>query len=151
MRELTHRQWLFIQEYLRDLNGRAAARRAGYGPGAASSVASRMLRQPHVRGVLDAAMERRAHEARISARGGAAGEGLWGALACQTKKSGPWRWKRVGSSSARMKTSLSVPPSPLLLQASCGYVGETFGTGRFSIMCAPPGLKSSRNWSVATA
>ena len=56
---MNRRQELFIQEYLVDLCGTAAARRAGYGHKGAGSQASRLLRNPQIRAAVDAAMEER--------------------------------------------------------------------------------------------
>lgn len=46
--KLTPKQKAFAQEYLKDLNGKQAAIRAGYAPIGASVQATRMLQFPHV-------------------------------------------------------------------------------------------------------
>ncbi len=46
--ELTPKQQRFVEEYMVDMNGSAAAVRAGYGPKGASSSAYRLLNLPHV-------------------------------------------------------------------------------------------------------
>ena len=46
--ELTHKQSAFLEEYLKDRDGRAAAIRAGYSPKAADSVAHNNLAHPVV-------------------------------------------------------------------------------------------------------
>lgn len=51
--ELTDKQRLFIEEYLVDLNGAAAARRAGYSPDTAKEMAYENLTKPHIRGEID--------------------------------------------------------------------------------------------------
>ena len=56
---MNRRQELFIQEYLVDLCGAKAARRAGYGSKGAAGQASRLLRDPEIRRAVDAAMEER--------------------------------------------------------------------------------------------
>lgn len=55
-RELTPRQRAFVSEYLKDRNGKQAAIRAGYAPGAADVQASKMLALPKVRAAVDAAI-----------------------------------------------------------------------------------------------
>lgn len=45
---LTAKQARFCAEYVQDLNGTAAARRAGYSPGSARAIAGQLLAIPHV-------------------------------------------------------------------------------------------------------
>ena len=47
----------FVQEYLVDLNGKEAAKRAGYSERTAASQASRMLRDPDVKAYRDALLQ----------------------------------------------------------------------------------------------
>ena len=51
---LTPKQHRFCIEYLKDRNGKAAAIRAGYSPGAAAQQAYELLQLPKVRSVVDA-------------------------------------------------------------------------------------------------
>ena len=57
---MTQKQWLFVQEYLVDLCGAAAARRAGYSPAGAKNAAWRLLRDPEVKTIVKEEMEKRA-------------------------------------------------------------------------------------------
>ena len=59
MKKMTRKQELFIQEYLVDLCGAAAARRAGYSGKGAKNQAWRLLRDPEIKRAVDAAMEER--------------------------------------------------------------------------------------------
>jgi len=52
-RPLTAKQERFAREYLVDLNAAAAARRAGFSARSAKKIASRLLRHPAVRQILD--------------------------------------------------------------------------------------------------
>lgn len=52
MPQLSDKERRFVEEYLKDLNGSAAARRMGYAPNSAATVAYRMLRTPAVRRVV---------------------------------------------------------------------------------------------------
>ena len=56
---MNRRQELFVQEYLVDLCGAKAARRAGYAQKHARCQGSRLLRDPEIRRAVDAAMEER--------------------------------------------------------------------------------------------
>jgi single-stranded DNA-binding protein len=47
------RQLLFVHEYLKDLNGKQAAIRAGYSPKTAESQASRLLRNVKVQNLIN--------------------------------------------------------------------------------------------------
>ena len=62
---MTQKQWLFAQEYLVDLNGAAAARRAGYSAGGAKNAAWRLLRDPEVKRLVKEEMEKRAKVVRL--------------------------------------------------------------------------------------
>lgn len=66
-RELTPKQSRFVEEYLRDLNGSAAAKRAGYGKTDDSSrrYAIELLHKPHLAQVIDEAMQRRAERVEV--------------------------------------------------------------------------------------
>ena len=59
------RQEMFVREYLVDLCGAAAARRAGYSPKGAKSRASRLLRDPEIKEAVEAAMEERVRRIEI--------------------------------------------------------------------------------------
>lgn len=65
---MNRRQEVFIQEYLVDLNGAAAARRAGFSPKHARATACRLLKNPEVKAAIDAALEKRRQETEISAK-----------------------------------------------------------------------------------
>ncbi len=65
MTRLTPRQRRFVEEYLIDLNATQAASRAGYKNTSAFKNAHRLLKKPHVRAALDAALEDRAERATI--------------------------------------------------------------------------------------
>lgn len=54
---LKPQQRRFVQEYMVDLNGTAAAVRAGYGERNAASTASRLLRRPEVQAYRDALLK----------------------------------------------------------------------------------------------
>ena len=56
---MNRRQELFVQEYLADLCGAKAARRAGYAQKHARCQGSRLLRDPEIRRAVDTAMEER--------------------------------------------------------------------------------------------
>ena len=56
---MNRRQELFVQEYLVDLCGAKAARRAGYAQKHARCQGSRLLRDPEIKRAVDAAMEER--------------------------------------------------------------------------------------------
>lgn len=62
---MTRRQERFIEEYLLDFNGAAAARRAGFCERSAASYASRILKEPEVRKVLQEKMARRAQQMQL--------------------------------------------------------------------------------------
>jgi phage terminase small subunit len=50
---LTPKQRAFVREYLKDSNGTQAAKRAGYAANSAAETASKLLRNPKVRAMLD--------------------------------------------------------------------------------------------------
>jgi phage terminase small subunit len=64
---LTLRQQRFVEEYLRDCNGRQAAIRAGYSVKTAEVQASENLRIPNVQAALAAAMAARSQRTQITA------------------------------------------------------------------------------------
>src|SRR6185437_3980436 len=64
---LTARQALFVEHYLIDLNGKEAAIRAGYVPGAAKVRAAKLLRCLAVRRAVAPAMAARAARSGIAA------------------------------------------------------------------------------------
>ncbi|HEX4194789.1 MAG TPA: terminase small subunit, partial [Stellaceae bacterium] len=64
---LAPRQVFFVEQYLIDLNGKAAAIRAGYAPDAAAVRAAKLLRRAAVRQAVAAAMAARAARTAITA------------------------------------------------------------------------------------
>ena len=64
---MNDRQRAFAREYLVDLNGTAAATRAGYKPSAAKHIASRLLKDPEIAALVAQGKERRAEKKRITA------------------------------------------------------------------------------------
>lgn len=64
---LTARQAAFVREYLVDLNGADAVRRAGYSHVGAKAEASRLLARPNIAAAIAAAMAERAQRVSISA------------------------------------------------------------------------------------
>lgn len=61
------RQQRFVDEYLIDLNGKAAATRAGYSPKSAVITASQLLAKPHIRQQIDKVMAERSERTKITA------------------------------------------------------------------------------------
>jgi phage terminase small subunit len=61
------RQQRFVDEYLIDLNGYRAARRAGYEEKWARHIASRLLRKPEIAAAVEKAKEERRERLRITA------------------------------------------------------------------------------------
>lgn len=61
------RQELFVQEYLVDLNGTEAAKRAGYAPTGAAVQASRLLKKDKIRARIDELMRERSERTKIKA------------------------------------------------------------------------------------
>ena len=55
----------FIEEYLIDFNGAAAARRAGYEPKSASTTACRLLKEPEIKRILQEKMAVRAEKMQL--------------------------------------------------------------------------------------
>lgn len=64
---LNVKQLRFVDEYLKDLNGKQAAIRAGYAPNSAEVQASQLLSHPKVSLVVARRMEERAKETQIDA------------------------------------------------------------------------------------
>src|SRR5271155_943246 len=64
---LTPKQARFVEEYLVDANGKAAAIRAGYSPKTAEVQASRLLRSPKVRVPFEDAMQARSKRTEVTA------------------------------------------------------------------------------------
>jgi phage terminase small subunit len=64
---LTPRQSRFVEEYLIDLNGAAAARRAGYSPHTANEQAARLLADVRVRRAVLSAQRTRSERTGITA------------------------------------------------------------------------------------
>jgi phage terminase small subunit len=65
-RVLTAREAAFVDEYLVDLNGSAAAARAGYAPGHTRRQAVRLLALPEVQAAIAVAQDERAKRTRIT-------------------------------------------------------------------------------------
>lgn len=63
---LTDRQQRFVEEYLVDLCGAAAARRAGYGLAAPHKQANRLMQMPKIREAIDQRMKDRAERLEIT-------------------------------------------------------------------------------------
>lgn len=64
---LSPKQALFVQEYLKDLNGTQAAIRAGYSPASAASQASELLKVPKIAAALKAAQDARSERTEVTA------------------------------------------------------------------------------------
>lgn len=64
---MNERQRLFAKEYLVDLNGKAAAIRAGYKATTADKVACYLLRRPEIAALVEEGKARRAEQKRITA------------------------------------------------------------------------------------
>ena len=56
---MTHRQELFVQEYLVSLNATQAAINAGYSPKTAASIGQENLTKPEIKQAIDTAMKKR--------------------------------------------------------------------------------------------
>lgn len=65
--KLTLKQQAFVAEYLVDLNGAAAARRAGYGEKNSNKIATSLLARPHIQEAIAAAMEKRSKRTEVDA------------------------------------------------------------------------------------
>lgn len=61
--ELTDKQAAFVREYLVDLNGAAAARRAGYSKESARQIATENLSKPYIRAAIEERLEQQAMSA----------------------------------------------------------------------------------------
>lgn len=66
--QLTHKQVIFCHEYMKDLNGMAAAVRAGYSEKSAKSDASIMLKYPHVKKYVDKLVKQKIKASKITAQ-----------------------------------------------------------------------------------
>lgn len=66
-RPLTPKQQAFVQEYLVDLNGAAAARRAGYKTKNSDDLAAQLLRKTQVKSAIQQAMDARSKRVEITA------------------------------------------------------------------------------------
>lgn len=64
---LTDKQELFCQEYMKDLNGRQAAIRAGYSQDSATEIAYEHLIKPHIQNYIQELKAKRAEKLEISA------------------------------------------------------------------------------------
>ena len=64
---LREKQLVFLREYLVDMNGAEAARRAGYSMKHASGTASRILASPEAKRFVEAALEKRRQENGVTA------------------------------------------------------------------------------------
>lgn len=64
---LTPKQQLFVEEYLKDLNGTQAAMRAGYSPNRADQTASRLLRNGKVEAAVEKAKAERSKRTKVDA------------------------------------------------------------------------------------
>ena len=53
MAKLTYKQQKFCDEYMKDLNGAAAAIRAGYSANSAKEIASELLTKPNIREIIE--------------------------------------------------------------------------------------------------
>ena len=63
--ELTPRQAAFVAEYMVDLNGAAAAVRAGYSANSAKEQAARLLTNANVQAAIAAAQAERSEQTRL--------------------------------------------------------------------------------------
>jgi phage terminase small subunit len=62
----TKSQWLFIKEYMIDLNASEAAKRAGYSEANAGKVGPHLANLPHVRATIERLMEERTYKVEIT-------------------------------------------------------------------------------------
>lgn len=65
--KLTPKQKAFIKEYLIDLNSTQAAIRAGYSEATAKEIGYENLTKPHIKALIDEAMEKRSDKLQLSA------------------------------------------------------------------------------------
>lgn len=64
--KLNHKRWLFVEEYLKDLNAAAAARRAGYSEKTARSMGQQLLTNIDIQAQLQKRMKERAEATEIT-------------------------------------------------------------------------------------
>lgn len=64
--DFTGKEKLFVQEYLKDMNGSAAVVRAGYSAKYANRYSSEILKKPHIRSAINSALTERAKDTIIS-------------------------------------------------------------------------------------
>jgi phage terminase small subunit len=64
---LSARAARFVEEYLKDLNATAAARRAGYSAKTAGQIAEKLLKDPRIKTAISAALAARSKRARVKA------------------------------------------------------------------------------------
>lgn len=67
MPALTPKQSAFVREYLIDLNGTKAAIRAGYSKKSADEIAAQLMKRPHVKAAVEAAIAKRSQKTEIDA------------------------------------------------------------------------------------
>ena len=65
---LNRKQEIFIREYLVDMNGAEAAKRAGYAHGSAAGTAWRILRMPEVKAAIQTELEKRRESCEVSGK-----------------------------------------------------------------------------------
>ena len=65
---LSERERMFVEEYTKDLNGKAAAIRAGYSPKSAAPIASTLLNKVAVSQAIDSALSARSIRTRPDRR-----------------------------------------------------------------------------------
>ena len=65
--KLTNKQKIFIAEYLIDLDGTQAAIRAGYSKKSANAIAGENILKPHIRAIIDEAIEERRKKLSVTA------------------------------------------------------------------------------------
>lgn len=66
-RSMNARQRRFVEEYLKDLNGSEAARRAGYSAVSAHVHSNRLMRDPAIKAAIDAELGKRSKRTQITA------------------------------------------------------------------------------------
>lgn len=64
---LPPKQALFVREYLKDLNGKQAAIRAGFAPRSAEVTASQLLSKPKVREIIEELNDKRCEKIEVNA------------------------------------------------------------------------------------
>ncbi len=65
-RLLTRKQSAFVQEYLVDFNGSAAAERAGFSHRSRGRLAADLLQKPHIQAAINAALAKRAERVELT-------------------------------------------------------------------------------------